>query len=686
MSLVPFLASRRSNRLLWATALLSLSVPSSAFAGLNSWTTNGPTGGGLGLAIDSANQLVLYAPSLGGVFKTTDGGLIWRHLDDGLPPGEWIVSIATDPGRSDLLYGVTSVGALVKSMDSALSWARIFESDPTSGLRLSVYQVVIAPVDDRILYARTSGGVFRSADGGESWQGTGLNTSVRTLAIDPTDPSKLWAGTTGGTQGLAAVVLRSEDSGMTWTSSELDSVVPHSGNAVFAIAVQPGTHRVFASTRSGIFAGGGRVSSIGRLASCFVFDQSNPSIIYACGAAEKFFDEGLGVLKSVDGGATWNSVGPAAQTWVTSIVLDPGRPATIYAAAGGPAPYPGEGVFKSLDAGGHWDPAMTGLSAHFVWTVEAARARPGEIYAGVSSSFPARKSSDEGTDWQIVSTGITDPYVLDFAVNPTMPQIVYAGGPHVWKSEDGGTLWRQTSLPQAFKYVLAVDPRFSFIVYAATSYFDSGFFPFDGGVYRSLDFGQTWAFSAAGLDSTDSGRTIFELAVHPNGTIYAATGAGIYRSSDGGISWVATVLSGNRGVPISSVAVDPMNSSMLYAASFAGDVFRSTDSGITWALLTSALRGTSIRSIVADPVRPRIVYVCSDAGVFRSADAGANWSSMNAGLKVLNIRALAFSTSGTILHAASGGGGVYDFEFLPERVFFRSRTVRPAPRTLAPRF
>jgi photosystem II stability/assembly factor-like uncharacterized protein len=675
----------RPGQILLATcAILVCSLfPDEALAGLNRWTTQGPTGGGVGrLVIDPRNPRTLYATGAGGIFKTTDGGVRWERFG-GLPMNAGILSLAVDPSVSEVLYAGTTQGGFFQSIDAGRTWRKVFEIVDPFGQQLLVNQFVIDPLNDRIVYAGTSRGVFQSLDRGSSWQVTGLTTGVRCLAIDPEDPRVLWAGGTGGTQGLAAVLFRTEDSGRTWSSYEVDGVVPHSGNSVFAVAVDPNTHNVFTSTRTGILTGGFRLTSSGRLASCIVFDPLNPGVVYACGSADPFFDEGLGVLKSADGGANWSSVGPGNPTRVNSVVVDPAQSGTIYAAVAGPAPAPGEGVFKSLDGGTHWEPAMNGLSSHFVWTVEASQARLGELYAGLGSSFPVHRSRNEGSTWEIASAGITDQNISELAIDPSRPDFVYAAGQLVWKSEDSGSTWLQTSLPLALRYAVAIDPVHPYVVYAATSYFGPFSFSSDGGVYRSVDSGGNWSFSAAGLENTARGRTVFDLVVHPDGIIFAATGAGVFRSGDGGVFWSATALA----EVISSLQIDPLNLSTLYAGSYDGGVFKSSDGGTSWTTANTGLPGVSVSCLRVDPVRPRTVYAgTAGAGVFRSTDGGSSWFPWSTGLDVLDVNALAISTNGRILHAATRGGGVFEFEFLPERAFSRVPTRRPPARTLPPRF
>jgi photosystem II stability/assembly factor-like uncharacterized protein len=177
------------------------------------------------LAIDPTKPSTLYAgielsfPGIGGVFKSTDGGMSWSSA--GLGDAAAVTVLAIDRANSSTLYAVTESQSvwydgpqgfrgMFKSTDSGASWLPI--NNGLAGLidtGFSVTALLIDPQDPNILYAGTSGGgVFRSADSGANWSpfNDGLtNPDVRVLDLAPGSPNTLYAGTAGGVFAITFV-------------------------------------------------------------------------------------------------------------------------------------------------------------------------------------------------------------------------------------------------------------------------------------------------------------------------------------------------------------------------------------------------------------------------------------------------------------------------------------------------
>lgn len=117
------------------------------------------------------------------------------------------------------------------------------------------------------------------------------------------------------------------------------------------------------------------------------------------------------------------------------------------------------------------------------------------------------------------------------------------------------------------------------------------------------------------------------LAIDPNNpqTIYAGTyGGGVFKTIDGGASWLQTSLT-NRRVRV--VAMDPNNSNVLYAGTRFGGIFKSLDAGGSWSQMNEGLTNLDVRGIGVDPNNSNTVYAGTDAGgVFKSTTGGANWA------------------------------------------------------------
>jgi photosystem II stability/assembly factor-like uncharacterized protein len=220
----------------------------------------------------------------------------------------------------------------------------------------------------------------------------------------------------------------------------------------------------------------------------------------------------------------WSSTGPEGGL-IDDVAVDPSAPDTVYASATG-------ALFKSTDAGRSWSRLdVPGLcyAGRYQLTIDATP--PARLL--VATGCGVVYSHDGGTTW--VETAPIGAGSI--AVEPGAPDTLYAGAGNRWlgtapglfsKSTDGGDTWQRLSLDQAVMQV-AVDPLQPNRVYAATA---------TNGVAVSEDRGATWAVG----DGT-KGLTVWAVAAdrtHP-GHAYAATGAGLMTTDDGGETWTTVV-------------------------------------------------------------------------------------------------------------------------------------------------
>jgi photosystem II stability/assembly factor-like uncharacterized protein len=148
------------------------------------------------------------------------------------------------------------------------------------------------------------------------------------------------------------------------------------------------------------------------------------------------------------------------------------------------------------------------------------------------------------------------------------------------------------------------------------------------------------------------------LAIDPtnNSTLYAGTTSGVFKSTDGGATWISP----GQQFGVAAVAIDPVYPSIVYAAGNQpfpevgslpqfGGLFKSTDGGVTWTAMINGLAslidsGASITALAISPDDTRIVHAATAGyGVFRSVDGGANWAPLNDGLTNLDVRLLALA-------------------------------------------
>jgi photosystem II stability/assembly factor-like uncharacterized protein len=612
-------AHNRISRLLPLVTLVGLAFTASTVsAGVNVWTTNGPTGGDiLALAIDPSSPATVYAGTADGrgIFKSSNGGQSWSLINTGLadppyPVAPTVLDLAIDPSAPATLYAGTFGRGVFKSTNGGESWSPI----NTGLISPFVRGLAIDSSNPATLYAGTVGsplappggsGIFKSINGGGSWTAvnTGLtNTDVSTLAIDPTNAATIYAASGAG-------VFKSTNGGGSWSP-----------------------------INSGLTA-----TSVDAL----VIDPSAPATLYAG-------TFGGGVFKSTDGGGSWSPINTGlTNPLVQVLAIDPSAPATLYAGTFG-----GGGVFKSTDRGGSWSPINTGMTLGFVNALAIDHSAPATLYAD-AGSFGVFKSTNGGASWTFPSAQLSYSQVNALVIDPSTPDTLYAAtdsfdyGRGVFKSTDGGRSWTN-SLINVSGYALAIDPSTPTTIYAGT------WFP--GGVHKSTNGGGSWSPVNTGLAFTgDDG--VLALVIDPStpATLYTGTShAGVFKSTNGGGSWTAI----NAGLTVTRVgvlAIDPLTPATLYAGTSLG-VFKSTNGGESWSAINAGLINPAVRALAVDPANSATLYAgTSGGGVFKSTNGGASWTSMNAGLTNLFVNALAIDPSTPSRVYAGTDGGVFEY-------------------------
>ena len=567
-------------------AVCALSVRESAAADNPSWSATGPTGGNVYCtAADPSQPATVYAGTERGVFKSVDGGASWTFTSAGLPPAR-VQAIAIDPSSPATLYagtltpnGVASVG-IFKSTDGGATWtaANVGVFDPITGVgpvdfesvavdphnsnvvvagglfselyrsgdagaswqsvtfggssvNLQTTSIVFDPTTSANVYAASSSGLLKSADGGLTWVTFG-NAGVPffSLAIDPTQPHTLYAGDATGSG-----IWKSTDSGSHWATADVG--LPGSGTSrppVLALAVDPAhASTVYAATfGNGVWVSTNAGASWTAAASG-MRDTRVASISLAAGQSSTIYagTYGGGVYTSANGAQSWNRTSAGLDaTLAFSLAFDPVSAGTIYTSTT-------DGVFATSDAGGTWREADSGLPSVSVATLAALPGASAKLLAGTLGSG-LFQSADHGSTWT-AATGLSDSYISSLAVDPTAPSTVYAGTAHpftgsnserIFKSTDGGATWRQTSLDAGQFTVdfIMVNPARASQVLAGSGGVS--------GLFQSLDGGTTWspiATTCGGLAS---------VAFDPSGSpIYAAGSAGVLAPRQRGLRQPARV-------------------------------------------------------------------------------------------------------------------------------------------------
>jgi photosystem II stability/assembly factor-like uncharacterized protein len=255
------------------------------------------------------------------------------------------------------------------------------------------------------------------------------------------------------------------------------------------------------------------------------------------------------------------------------------------------------------------------------WTIKGpdAGSPPKIVFDPVNSSIVYAatgngvfRSGDGGQHWTVGAGTLGTPFG-DVAVASGDPQKVFASSVYgLYKSSDRGVTWSLAHGFGSFKVAVSTNGG---IVYSVSS----------GGPIRSADGGATFGSPGSGFPAATS---VSALVVDPQNadTIYASllSNAGVYKSTDGAAHWTAA----NSGLTASayfSLAMDPSNSSVLYAGPGPGRIFKTTDAGASWSELTNGLGNAFYRSI-AISTSPATIIAVTDAGFYKSTNAGSSWT------------------------------------------------------------
>jgi photosystem II stability/assembly factor-like uncharacterized protein len=652
------------------------------------------------------------------------------------PFGGSTVVLLPDPVNTNIVYAGSWGAGVYKSVDYGLNW-----QPARAGLtNLSINSMTIDPLNPSTLYAGTySSGVFKSTDGGETWaqasSGMQAGAIVYSLAIDPETPTRLYAGTravnTGGTPPpWSGIVYKSDDGAASWHpvlqniggSAQQDwvysiAVLPLDPNLILAASHEHGIFRswdygeTWAPANQGIVNGSGRG---------VVFDpqRRSPSTAYY---GEWHRD---GAYKTTNDGDSWAPLANGIQnTKIYSMAIDSSDPRYVYAAtmiasAGDPG-----GAMRSSDAGQTWSQA--GLQGLSVYTVAPNRANGNQLDGGVIGSAGIYRSENRGASWSASSQGMSNLAATSILAHGGAPSTIYTSNTVVLRSTDRGANWANlgSGLPGSTINALVMHPADANLLFALTN----------SGLYRvNLSAGTTWS-KVAGLPGSAALSPVHPLdridelsalmpdeplapqpAAVPNaalnslvfapsnaGTAYlGGSGTGVYRSSDGAATWNPAGLSGQT---IWSLAVDPTNPYLVYAAAdTAGTVkvsqngganwtdtglpagtipytlvidpaeptrvYAGTSSGVyirtgsgTWTL--SGLNGRVVTALTLHPTRPGTLFAGTTAGVFISVDHAQSWMSGPYALETLGIEAITIDPDGYTVYYATSSSGVYRSSF-----------------------
>jgi len=627
-----------------ALTVLFLFASLNTSAGQLTWTTAGPdTGKVTVVRFDPLAPNVVWAGTIGhGVFRSTDGGVTWSAMNNGLNPGA-VGAIVIDPNNSANMW--TGHYNIWRSTDGGNHWIAS-EEGLLPGASL-ITSMVVDPSHPSNLFVGTtreivnqSAGVQKSTNGGENWfdsGSAGLSTKdIFALAIDRLNPSTLFAG--GLPDALHRPMFKSTDGGTTWFSVSSGLL----GETIDAIAIDPlDGARLFAAQAGNLMKTNDGGSSwapdgAGVPSSCctaIVYERNSSTNIWLASPED--------IYRTTNGGANWT---PAKIGNESVKALDVNAEGTLVAGT------ENDGLFRRTSSTTSWNAANHGFLASDVNSVTADQSTAGTLYAGTQATG-IFKSVDHGQSWQRLSPDLLGITIDAITIDPRSSSIIYAagvGGSGFYKSSDAGATWSSPSfLPSS--YAIAIDPSMTDVLYVATN----------RGVSRSTNGGASFTSVSKGLPSSGG---VTALAIDPVNTmnLYAGPrGSGVYKTTDGGANWTKK----SPDLNVVSIVVDRTNPANVFITTDGSGIFRSTDGGDTWSAANAGIPTKSTLGLWIDPLDGHRLYASTPLnGVFRSTDAGATWTQLGGVAPAQLIESIAVEPGGDIVHAAASGG-VFSYQF-----------------------
>ncbi|MFQ6031960.1 MAG: FlgD immunoglobulin-like domain containing protein, partial [Candidatus Zixiibacteriota bacterium] len=371
----------------------------------------------------------------------------------------------------------------------------------------------------------------------------------------------------------------------------------------------------------------------------------------------------------------WTTNGPyGARTW--AIRVHPWDRDILYAAT------MDEGIFKTTNGGESWKKLNAGLGA---LDLAIDFSNPDRIY--VAEDIGIERSLDGGKSWRrIYGFGWFFKWL---EMNPLNPRDIIAGGSATAtvRTRDGGDSWHPIEYSYYFNLSnrsARFDPGDTSVIYVGT---DINPWEEYGGLYKSVDGGQSWVDITNGIDGLIS---IEEIEVDPTDSDkiyiggYSKAIAGqefpanrtVYRSIDGGESWEC-INHGMKTVGVEDLAIVPHNPRVIYAGTHDRGVWKSTDGGESWQQVNNGLRNVMVRVLTYDEVKDVIYVGTYYGGIYKSTNGGESWIEISQGvtgawidhvsINPLNPRTIYASGFGNLFKSTDGaetwhrlGGGIPD--------------------------
>jgi photosystem II stability/assembly factor-like uncharacterized protein len=329
------------------------------------------------------------------VFHSTNNGAYWTEVNAGIPANTYVGSFTASGPDLFAGGGIGNYnGGIIKSTDNGTSWTAI-----NSGL--TGYRVNVLVLNDTNLIAGTDIGAFLSSDNGTSW--TTINSGFTATATNPiTSLATIGPNIVAGTEGndTSAGIYYSADNGKSWNTSYSEKT-PGNQTWVFSIAVSGTT--IFAGTNFYVLRSIDSGVTWTSVADTGAFSLAVMGTNIFAGSNQ------LGVIRSIDNGTTWiNASSGLPDTlqagWGMFIYSLAVQGTNLFAGTGNEV-RDGDGIFLSTDSGTSWTAVNTGLPANAY--ISCLSVSGHQVFAATDTSG-VFVSSDTGRSWAAVNSGLPD--------------------------------------------------------------------------------------------------------------------------------------------------------------------------------------------------------------------------------------------------------------------------------------
>jgi photosystem II stability/assembly factor-like uncharacterized protein len=646
----------------------------------------------------------------GGVWKSTDGATSWSPIfdKDGAPSIGSLAVAQADPnviyvgtGEACIRGNISHGDGVWKSVDAGKSWKNVGLKDSRA-----IGKVIVNPRDPNIVFVAALGhpfgpnverGVFRSTDGGKTWDKVlykDENTGAIDIAFDPRNANILfaslwetrrtpWSLSSGGP---GSGLYRSMDGGTTWKRLS-EHGLPKGPYGRIGLAVAANSDRVYAiieaKDKDGGFYrsddGGDSWNLVNGSHSLYQRPWYYMHVIADPQDADTVYILDVEFFKSTDGGRTFNKTkvphGDNHGLWI-----DPKNSKRMSASNDG-------GATVSLDGGKTWTRQDNQPTAQFYHVITDTRT-PYYVYGAQqdNSTIAIASRSDLGTigrdSWYSVGGGEAG-YIAPY---PPDPNVVYAGdyeGNITRFDKRTGQVQNIAVWPDLSdaRGAASLEHRFQWTAPIVISPLDPNTIYYGGErLFKTTDGGIHWEAISSDLTRNDKSKqqpsggpitiddtgteyydTIFSIAPSAlaKGLIWVGTDDGLIQiTRDEGKSWTNVT---PKDLPewskVSLIEASPHDAGTAYAAidrhqndDLHPYIYRTGDYGKTWSRIVTGIPDAAfVRAVREDPKKKGVLYAGTERGVFVSFDDGGHWRAMQLNLPITPIHDLVVKNDDLVL-------------------------------------